>query len=94
MLQILILSLAVFAISVTITTSVMTEGLRKWIKARSGFLGKLVYCPYCCSHWVAFALVAAHGWSGMLAFITQSFAVIGLSALLSYAWMRLSGINT
>ena len=81
-------ALAVFAISVTLTTSVMLEGLRKWIKARSEFFGKLVYCPYCASHWIAFALVGAEGWHGVLAFIVQSFATIGLAALMSYAYIR------
>lgn len=89
MTELFTLALAVSALSVTLTNSIMFEGLRKWIEARSPFWGKLAHCPYCASHWIAFALVLAHGWHGVLAFIVQSFAVIGLATLVSYSFLRI-----
>lgn len=54
----LILALPVSVISLTITRSSLFDHLRKWMVERNEWLGKLVTCPYCTSHWVSFALVA------------------------------------
>lgn len=46
------------AISMTVTMSSLFEAFREYLKRKSKLLGTLVTCPYCCSHWVAFGLVA------------------------------------
>ena len=46
------------AISMTVTMSSLFESFREYLKRKSKLIGTLVTCPYCCSHWVAFGLVA------------------------------------
>ncbi len=55
--QLLVLSLAAAAISVTLAKSKLFEPLREKIKERNEWLGELVNCPYCTSHWVSIGLV-------------------------------------
>jgi hypothetical protein len=99
-----ILALANFAIAITVTRSVMFEGFRQFvIKRRSLFWGNLFSCPYCFGHWSAFVLCWLnqfpnregesfwHHENYWIQFFTYAFAVIGLSALFSYAWIRISG---
>lgn len=60
LLQILFLSLATAAISVTITKAKVFASMRNWVGARSQWLGSLVTCTYCTSHWVAIGFVAIY----------------------------------
>lgn len=79
--QIITFALAVAAVSLTVTKSSIFQPLRdRW--EGIPFLGKLVQCPYCFSHWVAMGLVALHVTDPMEWFIL-SFAVIGLTAIIS-----------
>lgn len=54
---VIMLSFAVSAISMTVTKAVVFKPLREWIVEKNSWLGKLFTCPYCFSHWVAFAVV-------------------------------------
>ena len=51
------LSLAVAAISMTTSKAEIFRTARIWIDDRSEWLGELVRCPYCTSHWLAFGAV-------------------------------------
>lgn len=99
--NLLILSLANYAIAVLITRSVMFGGFRQWVRRRSMFFGDLVSCPYCMGHWTGAVLTALSlrspfaipGSSNWIGFILASFAVIGLSAFFSYGWLKLAGFD-
>jgi hypothetical protein len=58
--RVAVLALAATAVSLTITRATIFAAFRAWVVSRSAWLGKLVSCPYCTSHWVAFALVGAY----------------------------------
>lgn len=34
--------------------------VQEWVKRKNSFLGELLSCAYCFSHWTAFALVAIY----------------------------------
>lgn len=59
-LNLCMLSLACGAVSMTIAKSSIFEGLRGWVSRRWPTAGKGISCPYCTSHWVAFALTAVY----------------------------------
>ena len=54
------LALAVSAISMTVSKAVVFKGLRSWTRGHLPWLGKLMSCPYCTSHWVSFAIVGLY----------------------------------
>jgi Protein of unknown function (DUF1360) len=54
MLKLLYLSVAVGTISRTISRSKIFREVRWAITRRNHYLGSLVECPYCVSHWVSF----------------------------------------
>jgi hypothetical protein len=54
-------SAVVMGLSYTIAKEEMFRGVRDRCGARSGWLGYLVSCPYCLSHWVAFVIVPLTG---------------------------------
>ena len=95
--DVIYLALATAAVSVTVAKSHGFEPLRKWTEitfARWPMIGKLVRCPYCISHWVAFILVAiaqphvinsgpVDNW------LVGSFAVVALAAIITGAILRL-----
>lgn len=51
------LSLATGAAAFTITRTKISEPFRAAVKEQSAWLGNLVTCPYCTSHWLAAAAV-------------------------------------
>jgi Protein of unknown function (DUF1360) len=51
--KIILLALAVSSISVTISKSNLFEPIRERLNNWSDFLGELIYCPYCLSHWLS-----------------------------------------
>lgn len=90
----LALSLACSAASVTVSKTHITEGVRAWLwkQPRLRVVAYLADCPYCISHWVAAALVAALiPWSGVFPFLVQTGEVIALSAIAIGAIMKLMG---
>lgn len=54
------LALASSAVSVTVTKAKIFAGLRELIGTKNAWLGELVSCPYCFSHWLAFAATAIY----------------------------------
>lgn len=85
--QVAILALATAAISVTVSKAKVFSGVRERIARRSHWLGELLTCPYCTSHWVAFALVAIYrpvlvrAWFPV-DLLVSAFVVVALAALL------------
>ena len=60
MMEVLYLSFAVASISFTVTESKLFRSFREWVKRKNTFLGELVSCGYCLSHWLAFAFIAIY----------------------------------
>lgn len=55
--DLVVCSLAVSAISWTVTKSTVFIPLRKFISGKSAWLFQLITCPYCFSHYLALAAV-------------------------------------
>jgi hypothetical protein len=99
-LELLLLSLATAAISLTLSKGKIFEPLREKFSQRSKWLGLLITCTYCTSHWVAFALVAFYRpvplQSGALLIdlFVSAFAIIATGTLFAWiiyrAYMRLN----
>ena len=58
--KLFILALATSSISLTLSKAKIFKGLREFVAQRSAFLGKLISCPYCTSHWIAIWLVCLY----------------------------------
>jgi hypothetical protein len=54
-------SLVVMGLSHTLTKERICEPLRARLGGKETWLGYLVSCPYCASHWIAFVLVPLTG---------------------------------
>jgi len=61
MFQLFAVSAVVMGLSYTIAKEEMFHGLRDRCGGRDTWLGYLVSCPYCLSHWVAFIVVPLTG---------------------------------
>lgn len=59
--KVLTVSLVVMGLSHTIAKERLFAPLRRGLGGRETWLGYLVSCPYCVSHWVAFLLVPLTG---------------------------------
>ena len=59
--QLLGLAMVVMGLSHTIARERLFAGLRRFLGGQDTWLGYLVSCPYCVSHWVAFVLVPLSG---------------------------------
>lgn len=57
MYQVLVLSLATAAISVTVSRAQIFATFRTLVAEKSTWAGKLISCYYCTSHWVAIVFV-------------------------------------
>jgi hypothetical protein len=57
MLQLLLVSAVAMGMAHTITRERIFRGLRERCGGEERWLGYLVSCPYCASHWLAFVLV-------------------------------------
>lgn len=60
-LQLVLVSAVVMGLSYTIARERIFEPLRERLGGKETWLGYLVSCPYCVSHWLAFALVPLTG---------------------------------
>ena len=97
-LKLLAVSLVVMGLSHTITRERICEPLRARLGGNQTWLGYLVSCPYCASHWIAFLLVPLTGsyaihvvpqWgalSQILAWFLSSVLVAVLAAFLRVAF--------
>ena len=63
--QLLALSAVVMGIAQTMTRERLFEPLRNRLGGHDTWLGYLVSCPYCVSHWLAFVLVPLTGVYGI-----------------------------
>lgn len=61
LINILVIGICVGTISNTISRTNVFKPLRLAIYRRNLWFGELIRCPYCLSHWVAFAAVAFFG---------------------------------
>ena len=61
MFQLFAVSAVVMGLSYTIAKEEMFRGFRDRCGGRDTWLGYLVSCPYCLSHWVAFVIVPLTG---------------------------------
>jgi hypothetical protein len=61
MLQLLAVSAVGMGLSYTISKEAIFAALRDRCGGRDTFLGYLISCPYCLSHWLAFAIVPLTG---------------------------------
>lgn len=56
----ILLTLALSAATYTLTCAKIFDVPRAWVLRKSAFLGALVDCPYCASHWLAALAVAVY----------------------------------
>lgn len=85
----LLLAAAGSAITMTLTKGSIFASLRDWLADRP-FLGQLISCPYCTSHWVAAAIVWATGWRAFdgnpwLTYPVTVFALV--AAIAPFSWV-------
>jgi len=59
--KLLTVALLVMGLSHTIARERLFEPVRRALGGRDTWLGYLISCPYCVSHWIAFALVPLTG---------------------------------
>ncbi len=74
MYDLIITSLAIATVSMTITKSSIFKEYRQ--SFTSSFLKKLLNCPYCLSHWLAFLFVFKFG-------LLQAVALIAMASIIS-----------
>lgn len=93
--QVAILALATAAVSVTTSKSRVFASAREWIASRNNWLGELVSCSYCTSHWVAIVLVAIYRpvlisqWI-VIDLLVSVFGVVAIAAVVSGVIMKLN----
>lgn len=92
--KVLTVSLVVMGLSHTIARERLFAPLRRALGGHDTWLGYLVSCPYCVSHWIAFLLVPLTGtyaidvvpqWgplSGVLRWLLSSILVTAIAAFL------------
>jgi len=56
----ILLTLALSAATYTLTCAKIFDAPRAWVLRKSAFVGALVDCPYCASHWLAALAVAVY----------------------------------
>ncbi len=93
--QVTILALATAAISVTISKARIFASVREWVTAHSTWLGELISCSYCTSHWVAIAFVAIYRpvlipQQAVVDLIVSVFAMVGIAAVMSGVIIKLN----
>lgn len=85
----LVIAFAVAAMSFTIAKTKVSAPFRAFVKSKSEWLGGLVSCPYCTSHWLTLAAVLTFRgdirliWGhGFFDYMGTWAAIIGLSAII------------
>lgn len=85
------LSLVVSTTSVTLSKAKLFLGLREALSRCSRWLGALIHCPYCVSHWVSLLLVVvyrpclAHCGICVIDYGVSVFAIVAVATI----WSRL-----
>ena len=94
MYQVVVLALATAAISTSISKGRVFASAREWIFECNEWLGELVSCSYCTSHWVALTFVAIYRpmliqqWFIVDFFVSVS-SVVAISAVVSGVIIKL-----
>lgn len=92
--EVLVLSLPTATISLTITRSSIFEPFRGKMMQLNKWLGKLVSCPYCLSHWISFAMIGFYRpiivQSGyyLLDLLVSAFALVGVTMPVAFLMFR------
>jgi len=60
LLKILVLGIATGAISLVLTKSTVFDFAHDWLERKAPFLGEMLNCPWCTSHWVALFFVLVY----------------------------------
>jgi len=86
-LTLIILSFATAAISMTVSKAKVSAPVRSWVASKSVWLGKMLDCPYCVSHWIALGLFLINP-VPFNPFISI-FAIIALATIIEGTMLRL-----
>ncbi len=83
----LALALVTATVTVNLTRASIFYRPRTWLGQKSKFIEKLLACPFCTSHWVAFAIVGLYRpqvlpMYGVVNFFAASFAIVTLTSFL------------
>lgn len=70
------LSVACGAISLLLTKSSVLNPVHDWLGKNAPFVGKMLSCPWCTSHWVALALVLAYDPLAITAYDHASYQLV------------------
>jgi hypothetical protein len=93
--QFMAIALCNGVIAMTLTKAVIFHTFRQWLVDKSNFIGELIQCPYCTSHWIAaVAMVIWHPRftdCGFLPvdYIATGFALTALSSMVAGIVYRL-----
>jgi hypothetical protein len=83
--EMILLGLAIASIAMTITKSNVMESLRNRASKLGRWARELMHCPYCLSHWLAFAAVwLKFGLLPLGQFVLVSFGVITIASFASF----------
>ena len=76
-------ALAIGAIAMTVGKGSIFRRFRAYCRSRLPWLGQLVSCPYCLSHWLAFIAVSVYPpfRQGIIETVVWAFALVGASSL-------------
>lgn len=97
--EVVVLALATAAISVTISKAQVLSSFRDWVADHSAWLGDLISCHYCTSHWVAIGFIAIYHpflvrkWTVSDLFISL-FATVAISAVVSGVILKLTTMKS
>lgn len=84
--QIVVLGVATGAISMVLTKSTVLNFMHDWLEAKIPFLGEMLNCPWCTSHWVALFFVLVYrpqlinGWYPV-DYLVSLFVIVVISAV-------------
>lgn len=78
--DLIFLAVAVGTVTLTLSRSQLTKGIRHRMIALPYMLGELINCPYCLAHWVA-GVAALPISDGFMSWLVTTFVLTGLSVL-------------
>jgi hypothetical protein len=97
--EVVVLALATAAISVTISKAQVFSSFRDWVADNNAWLGDLISCHYCTSHWVAMGFIVIYHpflvrkWIVSDLFVSL-FATVAISALVSGLILKLTTMKS
>lgn len=81
--DLVILSLAVAALSMTVAKSNVMAWLRDFVSEFGAWAEELIHCPYCLSHWLAVVGVVMWLNGSVIELVISGLAVVTLASLAS-----------